>query len=122
MRPYGALPGITATCPLTGFSQFHRLRERAISQERGVTRMTDSKKTKKQIQLCGSLLSPLAIGEPAVFRSGGIVYRTSRVTAVHQKASDGIRFETREARYHLLLPPCQTTVLCRFPMELSACA
>lgn len=84
--------------------------------------MTDGKKTKKRIQLCGSLLSPLAVGKPAVFRSGGTVYRTSRVTAVLERSLDGIRFETREAHYHLLLTPCQTAILCRFPVELAACA
>lgn len=84
--------------------------------------MTDNKESKKRIQFCGSLLSPLAIGEPAVFRSGGAIYRTARVTAVYETASDGIRFETRKTHYHLLPPPCQTAVLCRFPVELAACA
>ena len=82
-------------------SRFH-----TSQTERGVIRMKkrkESKKgTKKQVTLCGSLLGPLAIGQPAVFSSGGAVYRTSRVAAIHGMTAEEVRFETVNTQYRLI--------------------
>lgn len=66
-------------------------------------RKESQKETKKQITLCGSLNSPLSVGYPAIFTSGGTTYRTSRLEAIHQMATGNIRFETKDTHYHLTL-------------------
>ena len=68
-------------------------------------RKESKKDAKKQITLCGSLLSPLAIGQPAVFSSNGTIYRTSRVAVIHGMTAEEVRFETMNTQYHLVLNP-----------------
>lgn len=84
--------------------------------------MKRNEKTKKRIQLCGSLIRPLTIGEPAVYAAGGTVFRTSQVMAIHELATSSIRFETMNSHYHLLLNPYPAAVVCQFPTELAPCA
>lgn len=84
--------------------------------------MKKNEATKKRIQLCGSLIRPLTIGEPAVFATDGAVFRTSRVIAIHELATGSIRFETMNTHYHLLLNPYPAAVVCQFPTELMPCA
>lgn len=79
-------------------------------------------KNKKTINLNGSLLAPLAIGEAACIRTGGKFLRTARVVAIHEQSEDCIRFETRKYNYHLtmpVLPPAADKLLYA---ELAACA
>lgn len=78
----------------------------------------NKKEDKKQITLCGSLLSPLAIGHPAVFSSGGTIYRTSRVAMIHGMTAEEVRFETVNTQYHLVLNtyPIATMVPMAQPM------
>ena len=77
---------------------------------------------KKRIQLCGNLLYPLAIGQYALFKADGAVYRTSKVTAIHEVDTGSIRFETKNTHYHLLLSPYPAAVIYQFPLEPAACA
>ncbi len=79
-------------------------------------------KNKKTINLNGSLLAPLAIGEAASICTGGKFLRTGRVVAIHEQSEDSIRFETLKCNYHLtmpVLPPAADKLLYA---ELAACA
>lgn len=77
---------------------------------------------KKEIFLNGTLLQPLKIGDGALVCSGGKVYRTSRVVAVHELTADIIRFETLNSEYHLSLNPFPYAVISPLPVSLAACA
>lgn len=75
------------------------------------------KETKKQITLCGNLISPLSVGCPAVFTSGGTTYRTSRVAVIHQMTAGNIHFETKNTHYHLILNPYPIGAIIPMHME-----
>lgn len=66
-------------------------------------RKESRKETKKQVALCGILIGALSIGQPAIFSSGGTIYRTSRVAAIHRVTAEEVRFETMNTYYYLVL-------------------
>ena len=84
--------------------------------------MKANEETKKNVQLSGNLLCPLVTGQCAVFKANGDIYRTSQVIAIHEVDTTGIRFETENTHYHLLLTPYPAAVICKFPLEPAACA
>lgn len=84
--------------------------------------MKTNKTNKKSVQLCGNLIGPLAIGQSAVFKAEACIYRTSPVVAIHEVATDSIRFETENTNYHLLPAPYPAAIICQFPVEQAACA
>ena len=77
---------------------------------------------KKKIMLCGTLLFPITIGEPAVFAAEGNLYRTSTVVALHEQTEDTIHFETINTHYHLSMSPFPSADACPLPVKLAACA
>ncbi len=80
------------------------------------------KKEKKEVKLCGSLLCPITIGRPAIFASGGKVYHTSRVVALHEQTEENIHFETVNTHYHLSTSPFPLAAMSPLPVRLAACA
>ncbi len=77
---------------------------------------------KKEINLNGSLLAPLAVGKAAFIRAGGRLLRTARVVAIHELSEDSIRFETSRYNYHLTMPTIPPAAG-RLPYEeLAVCA
>ncbi len=77
---------------------------------------------KKEVTLCGRLIRPVAIGKTAIYASGGHVYRTARVVAVHEQTEYMVRFETKTAHYHLSMSPFPLAAVNPIPSTLAACA
>ena len=67
----------------------------------------------KHIKICksmnGNLLRPVSVGKAAVFSSGGLIYHTSAVIALHEKTNHFIHFETQNTHYHLSIQPFPLT-------------
>lgn len=80
------------------------------------------KSKKKEIYLDGSLLRPLSIGQGALLQSGGKVYHTSRVLAIHEQNEECIHFETLNSEYHLSMRPFPLAAISPLPVRLAACA
>lgn len=80
------------------------------------------KQNKKEIHMNGKLLRPLSIGKGAIFHSGGMIYHTAPIIAVHEHSEDMIRFETKNARYSLSLSPFPYAAVSPLPVSLAACA
>ena len=77
---------------------------------------------KKEVKLCGCLIRPVVVGKTAIYATGGHVYRTSRVVAVHEQTEDMVHFETRIAHYHLSISPLPLATANPFPTQKAACA
>ena len=59
---------------------------------------------KKTIQICGTVLEPLAVGRPAYIReSDGSYRRTTTVQSLESVSVDEIHFETKNTLYRLHL-------------------
>ena len=59
---------------------------------------------KKTIQICGTVLEPLAVGRPAyICEANGNYRRTTEVQSLESVSADEIRFETRNTLYRLHL-------------------
>lgn len=80
------------------------------------------KEKKKKVTLNGMLLSPLIIGQRAVFSAEGNVYYTSPVVAVRESSKDHIRFETMNTHYHLLMSPFPLSSANLLPAGMALCA
>lgn len=80
------------------------------------------KKTKKEFYLDGSLLRPIVIGQGALLQSGGKVYHTSRVLAIHEQTEERIHFETLNSNYYLSMRPFPLAAISPLPVRLAACA
>ena len=80
------------------------------------------KNSKKEIHMNGKLLRPLSIGKGALFHSGGQIYHTSLVIAVHEQSESMIRFETKNSNYFLSLNPFLCAAIKPLPVSLAACA
>ena len=59
---------------------------------------------KKKVELNGSVVHPITIGDGAVLISNGKVYHTSKVVAVHEYTSDYVKFETLNTHYSVYAP------------------
>ena len=77
---------------------------------------------KKEVTLCGRLIRPVEIGKTAVYASGGHVYRTSRVVAIHEQTKYRVHFETKSAHYHLSMSPFPQAAVNPVPAIPAACA
>lgn len=63
------------------------------------------KKEKREIILNGSLLGPLVIGQSALIRTSGKIYRTPRVVSIQEESSEYVSFNTLGSRYYVTLSP-----------------
>lgn len=78
---------------------------------------------KKELKLYGQLMRPILVGKSAVFTSGGQIFHTSRVVALHEQTDDYIHFETVNTHYRLSTRPFpQAAALLLLPKPLAACA
>lgn len=77
---------------------------------------------KKEVTLCGRLIRPVVVGKTAIYATGGHVYRTSRVVAIHEQTEYMVHFETKTAHYHLSMSPLPLAAVSPFPTQLAACA
>lgn len=77
-------------------------------------------KFKKEIHMNGKLLRPLSIGKSALFNSGGSIYHTTPVIAVHEQSEEVIRFETKHINYFLSLSPFPYAAISPLPVSLAA--
>ena len=77
---------------------------------------------KKEVTLCGRLIRPIVVGKAAIYATGGHIYRTSRVVAIHEQTEDMVHFETQIAHYHLSMSPLPLAAVSPFPKQLAACA
>lgn len=80
------------------------------------------KKEKKELTLCGKLMSPIKVGKIALIASGGQIYHTSRVVALHELDEDHVHFETLNTHYHLSMRPFPLAAVSPLPVSLAACA
>ncbi len=59
---------------------------------------------KKIIQICGTVLEPLAVGKPAyIHEADGSYRRTSTIQNVESVSIDEVHFETKNSLYKLRL-------------------
>ena len=77
---------------------------------------------KKEVKLCGRLIRPVVVGKAAIYATGGHVYRTSRVVAVHEQTEDRVHFDTKAAHYYLSMDPLPLAAASPFPTQKAACA
>lgn len=77
-------------------------------------------KGKKTATLSGVLMYSLSIGRSAVILHKGGITRTSRVVAIHNIEPSGIRFETQNTNYRLLLDPLPRAADCRLALGSAA--
>lgn len=80
------------------------------------------KKEKKNVTLNGNLLRPLIVGQSALVNTGGQIYHTTRVVAIHKYTEEIICFETLNTNYHLSMHPFPLTAIRPLPVSLAACA
>ena len=80
------------------------------------------KEEKKKVMLCGRLIRPVVVGKTAIYITGGRIYHTSRVVAVHEQTKSLIHFETRIAHYYLSMEPYPASAVILFPPRMNACA
>ena len=57
--------------------------------------------TKKMLEINGSLIYPITVGESAFIHEGEGIRRTSTVLSMEKMSQSAIRFETRNTRYLL---------------------
>lgn len=57
--------------------------------------------TKKMLEITGSLIYPITVGESAFIHEGEGIRRTSTVLNMEKMSQSEIRFETRNTRYLL---------------------
>ena len=57
--------------------------------------------TKKMLEINGSLIYPITVGESAFIHEGEGIRRTSTVLSMEKMSQSEIRFETRNTRYLL---------------------
>ena len=57
--------------------------------------------TKKMLEITGSLIYPITVGESAFIHEGEGIRRTSTVLSMEKMSQSEIRFETRNTRYLL---------------------
>lgn len=58
-------------------------------------------RTKKMLEITGSLIYPITVGESAFIHEGEGIRRTSTVLSMEKMSQSEIRFETRNTRYLL---------------------
>lgn len=85
-------------------------------------RKESSKETKKQTVLCGSLISPIAIGKSAQFFANGSIYCTSHVAVIHEVTTESVHFETMNTHYHLILSPYPMAAINPMEQAQAVCA
>ena len=79
-------------------------------------------KAKENKELSGNLMRPITIGKSAIFSSGGQIFHTSRVVALHEQTTGYIHFETLNTHYHLSIQPFPLAAISPLPVRLAACA
>lgn len=57
--------------------------------------------TKKMLEITGSLIYPIAVGESAFIHEAEGIRRTSTVLSMEKMSQSEVRFETRNTRYLL---------------------
>ena len=57
--------------------------------------------TKKMLEITGSLIYPITVGESAFIHEGEGIRRTSTVLSMEKISQSDVRFETRNTRYLL---------------------
>lgn len=80
------------------------------------------KRIKGELKLYGRLIRPIKVGRTAVVSSGGKVFHTSRVVALHEQRVNYIHFETQNRHYHLTMRPFPQSAASPLPERLAACA
>lgn len=60
-------------------------------------------RTKKMLEITGSLIYPITVGESAFIHEGEGIRRTSTVLSMEKMSQSEIRFETRNTRYLLCM-------------------
>lgn len=80
------------------------------------------KKQKKELHLCGRLMSPLIIGKSVLIAIDGQIYHTSRVVALYEQNHAYVHFETLNTHYHLSLHPFPLASIRPPPVRLAICA
>ena len=60
--------------------------------------------TKKMLEITGSLIYPITVGESAFFHGAESIRRTSTVLSMEKISQSDVRFETRNTSYLLHLP------------------
>lgn len=59
--------------------------------------------TKKMLEITGSLIYPITVGESAFIHEAESIRRTSTVLSMEKISQSDVRFETRNTRYLLHL-------------------
>lgn len=75
---------------------------------------------KKNVNLCGMAVLPVAVEACALLASGGRYIRTSRVVKIHEYTSQILRFETVNSNYSVELTPSPLAAVSLIPMGMVA--
>lgn len=75
---------------------------------------------KKNVNLCGMAVLPVAVGACALLVCGGHCIRTSRVVKIHEYTPQILRFETVNSNYSVVLTPSPLAAVSLIPMGMAA--
>lgn len=75
---------------------------------------------KKNVNLSGRAIFPVAVGACALLACGGRYIRTSRVVKIHEYTPQVLRFETMNSNYHVELNPSPLAAVSLIPMGMMA--
>ena len=75
---------------------------------------------KKNVNLNGRAVLPVAVGACALLVSGGRCIRTSRVVKIHEYTPQVLRFETVNSNYRVELTPSPLAAVSLIPVGMMA--
>lgn len=75
---------------------------------------------KKNVDLYGMAVLPVAEGVCALLACGGHYIRTSRVVKIHEYTPHILRFETVNSNYSVVLTPSPLVAVSLIPMGMTA--